>query len=103
MTSSLAADVPPVVVDGGELAVVVDAQGVEVARDGLGEVGTDKSFVRGFFDGAERSSVGGIGDVGADATSNKGGAEIAVGITHSDTLLLDSESPLVGEQRQHRW
>ena len=37
VTAGATADVPPVVVDGGELAVVFYADGVEVAADRLGE------------------------------------------------------------------
>lgn len=81
------ADVPTVVVDGDELAEVVDTDGIEMAGDGLLPV--DLAFAIGFLDGTEGHAVGAPMDVGALAVVDEGGAGLAGVVEGGDAFGFD--------------
>jgi len=94
-----AAHVPAVVVDGGELAVVVDPDGVEVAGYGFEEVGF--AVAAGLLDGAEGGAVVGPGHVGALAVVDQGGAGLGGIVEGGDSLPLYNGPSFGGHVGQH--
>ena len=89
------ADVPPVVVDGAARGVLGDADGVELAGDGLGDVGF--AFAPGFFDGAEAAAFGIAAGEDAVAPVDDGGDEVAVLVAVAYALAADDVSGFGGE------
>ena len=91
MAEGAAADIPTVVVDGGELAVVFDADGVEVAADG---------FVV-LLQGTEGDAVGGECGVGACAVVDEWSAEVAVLVAYGYALPLNGGASFWSELGKH--
>ena len=94
-----AADVPAVIVDSGEFAVFVDADGVEVAGDGFDEVGL--AVAVGLLDGAEGGAVGSPCHVGTFAVVDERGAGFGGVVEGGDALFSDGLQSFGGHVGLH--
>ena len=91
---SAAAHIPLVIVDGGELAVFVHTDGVEVTGDGFHEVGL--AVAEGLLYGAQRNAVVAPGHVGAFAVVDKGCARLGCVVEGGDPLLGNGGTACLG-------
>ena len=82
-----AADVPAMIVDSGEFAVFVDADGVEVAGDGFDKVGLTVAVC--LLDGAEGGAVGSPCHVDTFAVVDERGAGLGGVVEGGDALFGD--------------
>ena len=81
------ADFPPVEVDGGEVGVLLEADGVEVAGDGLVEV--DTALAVGAFDGAVAHAARFEAGEHTVATIDDGGDEVALLVDICHAVFAD--------------
>ena len=81
------ADFPAVVVDGGEVADLSQAHGVEVARLGLEERGA--AFAAGFLESADARAVGAVAREGAVGAVDDGGDQVAFLVNVCDIALAE--------------
>ena len=91
MVGGTATDVPLMIVDGDELAIVVESEGVEMTRDGFHEIGL--AVTPGLLDGTVGGTVGAPSDKGTLTIVDQRGRDAKAVFADSDTLLFNCCKP----------